>query len=314
MTSPILKLGTRGSALALAQATTVAGLLRARHPGLVVHVVTMTTRGDVRRDVPLAALGGRGVFTAEIEHALRAGEVDLAVHSCKDLPSELAADMRLGALLPREDVRDVLVSRDGRGLRALAPGARVGTSSPRRAFQLRAARPDLEILDVRGNVDTRLRKVERGDYDAIVLAAAGLRRLGLADRIVEWLDVGDVLPAVGQGAIAVEVRADDARTLSLVAAMDDAPTRVAVTAERAFLARLGAGCMAPTGAHGTLHDGVLVIDAFVGSADGTMVRGWVRGDATDAAALGRTLAERLLADGAAELLAAAGTRPEVASG
>jgi hydroxymethylbilane synthase len=304
-----LRLGTRQSALALAQARLVEGALRARHPGLAVEIVPMTTRGDVRRDVPLAAIGGTGVFTAEIEAALRAGEVDLAVHSAKDLPSALAPDMTLAALLPREDVRDVLVSRDGRALAELPAGARVGTSSPRRAFQLRAARPDLDVRDIRGNVDTRLRKLDAGEYDAIALAAAGLRRLGLEARVTEWLPVRDVLPAVGQGAIACEVRAADARAVALVGAVGDAATMTAVAAERAFLARLGAGCMAPTGAHAALRDGALVLEAFVGGADGTVVRDALAGDAHAPEALGRALADRLLAAGAAGLLGAAGTRP-----
>ena len=303
-----LRLGTRGSALALAQARLVAQALGAAAPGVSVEVVTITTRGDVRTDVPLAAIGGRGVFTAELEHALRAGEVDFAVHSAKDLPSTLAPDLAIAAFLPREDARDVVISRDGTPLVALPINAVVGTSSPRRTCQLLALRSDLVPRDVRGNVDTRLRKLDEGQYDAIVLAAAGLRRLGLTARVTQWLAPDIMLPAVGQGAIAVEVRADDASTASALAPLDDAATRVAVTAERAFLARLGAGCAAPTAAHARLAGDTLHIDALIGSASGAVVRASRAGSPSDAAALGVAVAEDLLARGGAELLRAAGVR------
>jgi hydroxymethylbilane synthase len=311
MSARPLRLGTRGSALALVQAELVAAALRARWPERGVDVVTITTRGDVRTDVPLSALGGRGVFAAELEQALRVGEVDLAVHSAKDLPSTLAPDLCLAAFLPREDPRDVLVARAGvpPSVRALPSGAVVGTSSPRREGQLRALRPDLDIRDVRGNVDTRLRKLDRGDYDAIVLAAAGLRRLGLAHRVSEWIAPADMLPAVAQGAIAVETRADDADTRAAVAPLGDAATATAVAAERAFLARLGAGCAAPTGAHATLADGgTLRVEGMIGSRGGEVLRLARTGPADDPAALGASVAEALLAGGGDALLRAAGVR------
>jgi hydroxymethylbilane synthase len=303
------KLGTRGSALALTQARLVAAALARVQPDVAIEIVTITTKGDVRTDVPLAAIGGSGLFATELENALRAGEIDFAVHSAKDLPSTLAADMALAAFLEREDPRDVVVSRDGAPLRDLPHGARVGTSSPRRACQLRAARPDLTLLDIRGNVDTRLRKLESGDYDAIVLAAAGLRRLGLIARATEHLAPADMLPQVGQGAIAVEIRADDADTRALVATLDHAPTRAAVTAERAFLARLGAGCAAPTAAHATLHDdGTLTVEGMIGHADGHALRRRLRGPVGQGAALGAAVAETLVAEGGDALLRDAGLR------
>jgi hydroxymethylbilane synthase len=200
-------IGTRGSALALAQTEQVSRALRAVHPGLQVEVRRISTRGDRITDRPLAELGRNGVFVSDIESALRDGSIDLAVHSAKDLPSRLAPDMRLAAFLAREDPRDVLVSRGG-PLAALPRGARVGTSSPRRAAQLRAVRPDLTLADVRGNVDTRLRRLAAGEYDALVLAGAGLVRLARAAEITEWLEPAVMIPAVGQGALAVEVRAD----------------------------------------------------------------------------------------------------------
>lgn len=307
-----LRVGTRGSALALAQTTQVVGSLRTLWPERTIDVQIITTQGDVRTDVPLSAIGGRGVFAVELEQALRRGEIDVAVHSAKDLPSTLAPAFTLGALPPREDPRDVLVTR-GPTLAELPHGAVLGTSSPRRASAVRALRPDLDVRDVRGNVDTRLRKLDEGQYDAILLAAAGLHRLGLGARITEYLSTDTMLPAVSQGAIGIEVRADDADAIAAVAPLDDAATRIAVTAERAFLARLGAGCTAPTGAHAVLlADGTLRIDGMIGALDPTLghaaVRDRVEGASADGALLGRGLAERLLAHGGDALLQIAGVR------
>lgn len=303
-----LVVGTRGSALALTQTDSVIVAIRARHPALEPRVERITTSGDVMRDVPLATLGGRGVFVDAIEEALRRGRIDLAVHSAKDLPSTIPSDLAIAAVLERADPRDVLVSRAG-VLDALPAGARVGTSSQRRACQLRAARPDILTLDLRGNVDTRLRRLDAGAYDAIVLAAAGLVRLGLEGRVTEWLPVERMLPAAGQGALALEVRADDAELIAMIQPLSHPPTEAAVTAERAFLARLGAGCAAAVGAHATLGaDGRLTLDAMIGTPDGRTVRGRETAGAANAAALGETLADRLLAMGGQELVAAAGTR------
>jgi hydroxymethylbilane synthase len=302
----VLTAGTRGSALALAQTQLVLDALRRCWPDLEVRVERITTTGDARRDVPLAALG-RGAFVSEIETALCERRVDVAVHSAKDLPSQLAPGLRIAAFLERADPRDVLVSRHGGALRDLPAGARIGTGSPRRVCQLRAARPDVEVLDVRGNVDTRLRKLAGGEFDALVLAAAGMIRLGRADEATEWLDPAVMLPAVAQGAIAVEVRAGDAQVLRVVAALDHPPTAAAVAAERAFLARLGAGCEAAVAAHATVNgeDG-LSLTGLIGAPDGRHVRGMRAGSATDAEQLGDGLASELLEAGGAAFLALAG--------
>ncbi len=297
-----LRVGTRGSPLARAQTETVCAALRARWPDQPLAVVPITTQGDVIADRPLAAIGGNGVFVTAIEEALGAGRIDLAVHSAKDLPSTLPGGMRLAAILARADARDVLVSRTG-PLTALPPGARVGTGSPRRACQLRALRPDLVIADIRGNVDTRLRKLAAGEYDAVVLAGAGLVRLGRTDVITEWLPPTLMVPAPGQGALAVEVRADDAGTAALLAPLDDAATRAAVTAERGFLAALHAGCASAVAAHAVLVDGRLSLRGLIGAPDGRRVQDVAGGPPGEAATIGVTLAMRLLAQGGGALLA-----------
>lgn len=253
-------------------------------------------------DRPLNAIGDKGLFVTEIEEALRQGRLDLAVHSAKDLPSELPLDMALAAFPRRADPRDALVSRAGLRLDELPEGARVGTSSLRRACQLRYLRPDLRIADLRGNVDTRLRKLHEGQYDAIVLATAGLERLGLADEITEYLDPSVMLPAVSQGILAVEVRADDAATTALLAPLDDPVARVAATAERAFLARIGGGCQVPLAAFARLSGDTLALAGMIGARDGRLVRGELSGSAGAPAGLGARLAERLLDEGGRALL------------
>ena len=292
-------IGTRGSALALAQTSLVEAELRRHHPGLEISVVTITTRGDVLADRPLADLG-RGVFVGEIEAALLSGAIDLAVHSAKDLPSELPQGLALAAFPRRADPRDVLVT-PAAGLRALPPGARIGTSSPRRACQVRAIRPDVEPLDIRGNVDTRLGKLAGGAYDAIVLAAAGMQRLGREHEISEWLPLELMLPAVGQGALALEVRSDDRLAASSVAALNHPTTELAVRAERAFLACFGVGCSAAIAAHATIAGAEISLAGLIGHPDGRHVRGTRTG--RDAAALARSLADELGARGGAALLA-----------
>jgi hydroxymethylbilane synthase len=296
-----LVVGTRGSALALAQTEIVCAGLRRIDPSIAIRVERITTAGDSRSNVPLALLG-RGVFVTEIESALRAGRIDFAVHSAKDLPSTLASDLTLGAILPRADARDVVVSPHGT-LRKLPVGARVGTSSPRRTCQLRALRPDLELADVRGNVDTRLRKLAAGEFDALVLAGAGLIRLGRAAEASDWLDPNIMIPSVGQGALAVEVRADDERTLRLIQALDNSETRAAVTAERAFLAELGAGCRAAAGAYARVEGDRLRIVALIGSIDGRHVRAARTGVIKQPEELGASIARELLRSGGAEFLA-----------
>ena len=310
-----LRLGTRRSALATAQARRVADDLTAR-TGRPVELVPVTTRGDVSSEA-LSQIGGTGVFVSALREALLAGEVDLAVHSLKDLPTAEPNGIALGAVPPREDPRDVLVARDGLTLGELPAGARVGTGSPRRAAQLRALGLGLEVVDVRGNVDTRLRLVADGEVDAVVLARAGLARLGRLDEVTEAIDPLQMLPAPGQGALAVECRSPvdpDRRTstdlIDVLGTLDDAATRHVVTAERTLLATLEAGCSAPVGALGEAaspepgeHVQELYLRAVVCAVDGSAsVRLSATGPLDEAARIGRDLAAELLAEGAADLM------------
>ena len=301
-----VRIATRRSALALWQAEHVAERLRAAHPGLAVELVPIVTQGDRIQDRPLAAAGGKGLFVKELEIALAAGGAELAVHSMKDVPSQLPSGFAIGAVLPRADPRDAFVSRRHARFADLPRGARVGTSSPRRECLLRAARPDLEVATLRGNVDTRLGKLDAGQYEAIVLAAAGLDRLGLGARITEHLGPELSLPAVGQGIVGVECR-DEPELRALLAPLEDAGTRVCLEAERAFAARLGGGCLSPIAGFARLTGGELLLEGLVGAPDGRRVfRDRIRGTARAAAQLGTTLAERVLASGGAELLAELG--------
>jgi len=297
--------GTRGSALARAQTECVRELLEAAWPGLACEVRPIVTEGDRTQasGEPLPEIGGKGLFTAELERALRDGEIDLAVHSLKDLPTQDSPGVVVGAVCLREDVRDCLVARDGLTLAELPAGAVVGTSSLRRTAQLRALRPDLEIRSIRGNVDTRVRKVREGEFDAVLLAAAGIRRLGLEDDVTEWLSTETMLPAPGQGALAVQCRADDEPVVALLAAIDDPGTRAATTAERAFLRALGAGCTAPVAAHaGSVNLSHVEMVALVASTDGREVcRVEGHGEPEE---LGERLAGEALAAGADRILAA----------
>ncbi|HTQ54049.1 MAG TPA: hydroxymethylbilane synthase [Bryobacteraceae bacterium] len=291
----MLVIASRGSQLAMWQAQWVQKQLAAL--GEPSRIEIIKTTGDKIQDVPLAQVGAKGLFTKEIEEALLAGRADLAVHSLKDLPTELPAGLVLAATPEREDPRDAMV---GRRLADLPAGAKLGTSSLRRAAQLRKFRPDLEIEPVRGNLDTRLRKLDAGQYDAIVLAAAGLRRLGWEDRIAEILPPDVVCPAVGQGSLAIETAAGHEQ---ICAQLEHAPTRAAVTAERALLAALGGGCQVPIGAYATVVGERLSLQAVVVSPDGgTLIRRQSEGLAMDAAAIGRSLGETLLAAGADEIL------------
>ncbi len=302
-----LRLGTRGSALAMWQARHVAELI-GRQPGAPpVELVQIRTEGDVRTDVPLWAVGGRAFFTKEIDRALLGGEVDIAVHSLKDLSTVLEDGIALAAALPREDPRDALVSRDGLLLSDLPAGAKVGTSSLRRRAFLARARPDVQQLELRGNVPTRIERLRKGDYDAIILAAAGLRRLGLEGNISEPLSTDTFPPAVSQGVIGVCARANDAATLRWLAALDDPAARLASTAERALLRRLEGGCQVPLGALGTLSGTTtLRLQAAVCALDGSRMlaaRGEAAATLESATFLGQRLADELLSKGAAELIA-----------
>ena len=301
-----MRLGTRSSPLALAQARAVADELR--RVGAEVELVPMKTEGD-RLLGRLADSGGKGLFVREIEEALAAGTIDLAVHSLKDLPAELPDGLELAAFPERNDPRDVLVSRTGGGLESLRPGALVGTASLRRRALVLAARPDVKVEPVRGNVDTRLRKLDSGDWDAILLAAAGLARLGLRPANVAFLPPDVFVPAVGQAIIGVEIRSHDRSTRAAVERLDHPATRVCAVAERAYLRRLGASCTTPMAAHAALDGATrLRMAAVVASEDGRKVlRADAAGSADDAETIGRGLAESLLAQGAAEV---AGLDPE----
>jgi hydroxymethylbilane synthase len=298
-----LVLATRGSKLALAQANTVAALLRSAHPGLQVELRIIQTKGDLVLDRALSRIGDKGLFVKEIEQALLDGSADLAVHSCKDLPSVLPKRLMLAAFPRRADPRDVLISRHNLRLQELPAGARIGTSSLRRACQIRHLRPDIQVIDLRGNVDTRLRKAQTAEYDGIVLAAAGLERLDLAAVVTEVFPPDVLLPAVAQGALAIECRADDDELRVLLAVLNDDATEQAVLAERAFLARLEGGCQVPIAAHATIAGAALRLHGLIGTTDGAQVlRGEQRGTLDDPAAAGTMLAEMLLAQGGAAIL------------
>ncbi len=298
-----LRIGTRGSKLALWQANWVKSQLESLDPDLTVELTAIKTQGDRILEVPLARVGGKGLFVKEIEEALLEGRVDLAVHSMKDMPADLPAGLCIGPVPERENPSDALVSIGGAGLMALKPGARVGTSSLRRAAQLRHARPDLVIVSLRGNLDTRLGKLDQGQMDAVVLAAAGMRRLGVAHRISQILDHGTLLPAVAQGALCIEIRVDDARVAQRLAPLNHPQTRTTVLGERAFLHRLGGSCQVPVAGHGRLLGAKFVITGLVADLEGkTVIRNTLSGSPETAEATGVALAERLLAMGAAEIL------------
>lgn len=298
-----LRIATRKSPLALWQSEHVADLLRAAHPGITVELVPMSTRGDEVLDRSLSAIGGKGLFLKELELAMLRGEADCAVHSLKDVPMEVDAPFALPAFLARADHADAFVSNHHASLAALPQGARVGTSSLRRQSQLRAVRPDLEIRDLRGNVNTRLAKLDAGEYDAIVLACAGLDRLGFSARIRMRLDAPEWLPAPAQGVIAIECRGDDAEVMALCRVLDHAPTRTCASAERALNLALHGSCHVPVAAFARLDGDRLRLDGLVGSEqDGRSVRANAEAPASTPDALGRDVAARLLAAGAGEFL------------
>lgn len=305
-----VRIGTRGSALALAQSRWVDSRLKAHHPDIATELVIIKTTGDKLKDVPLAKVGGKGLFIKEIEEALLAGEVDLAVHSLKDMPGEMPRGCVLGAVPPREDWRDAFISHRFHSLAEVPPGGRIGTGSLRRRVQILNRRPDLEVMPLRGNVDTRLRKMTELGLDAIILAAAGLNRLGLAHLPKALLSAADMLPAVSQGALGLEIRAQDQEMQELLAPLDDPPTRIAVTAERAFLERLEGGCLVPVAALGQVNGRTVTLEAMISDLDGRrLLRQSISGPLAEAAALGRNLAERLLDLGGREILSEIYGRP-----
>jgi hydroxymethylbilane synthase len=296
----MLTIGSRGSQLALWQARWIQ--VRIQSFGMETRIEIIHTTGDKITDVALSKVGTKGLFTKEIEEALLAGAIDLAVHSLKDMPTELPEGLMLAAIPEREDPRDAMV---GRSLGSLALKAKIGTSSLRRAAQLRARRPDLNIENIRGNLDTRLRKLDEGQYDAIVLASAGLRRLGCENRITELLDPDVMCPAVGQGALAVETRADGGEAEQFAKQLEHRESRVAVTAERAVLRALGGGCQVPIGAYATVDGEMVQLRAIIVSPDGTeIIRKRASGASRDAEVLGRALGDELLAQGGRQILQA----------
>ena len=296
-------LGTRGSALAMRQAQIVQTTLEKRVPGRAFAIQTVTAQADKNPELALTAMSGEGIFVKELEAALLEGRIDLAVHSLKDLPLDTPSGLRLSATLEREEPRDAFVSRFGATLDQLPPQARVGTSSLRRKSQLLHYRQDLQVAEIRGNVDTRLRKLDDGQYDAIIIAACGLIRLGLGARITEYLDIEWMLPEPGQGALAVETRADDADATAITGTLEDATTRACVEAERAFLRALGGGCRVPIAAYASITGATIELRGAVVAPDGSrQVRGRMSGPISDAIGLGERLANQLETQGARTLL------------
>ncbi len=302
-TNDTLTIATRQSPLALWQAHYVSDLLTAAHPGLKVELLKMTTKGDKILDTPLAKVGGKGLFVKELEVGLLEGKADIAVHSMKDVPIDFPDGLHISTICMREDPRDAFVSNNYQRFEDLPQGAKVGTSSLRRQCQIRANRPDLKILDLRGNVNTRLSKLDNGDYDAIILAVAGLKRLEMNDRITEALGPEISLPAVGQGAVGIECRIDDERVHRLLKPLNDHKTAQRITAERAMNLRLEGGCQVPIAGFAEIDRGILLMRGLVGSADGSrIIRAEIAGKPEQADELGTVLAEDLLAQGAKEIL------------
>ena len=296
-------IGTRGSKLALWQAEHIAGRIRARYPEIEVTLKKIVTTGDKILDVPLAKIGGKGLFTKELENAMLSGEIDLAVHSLKDMPTELPEGLILAAITTRADASDAFVSLRYKSLDALPQGAKVGTSSLRRRAQILKYRPDLQTIDLRGNLDTRIKKLENQEMDAIILATAGLKRLGLEQYITQILPIEICLPAVGQGALAIETRQADAEVLSVLEFLNDSETIAAVTAERAYLREVQGGCQVPVGVHGEVNGDQLLLEATILKIDGTReVRERICGCCSEAEELGIKLAQKMLAAGGKEIL------------
>lgn len=299
-----LVIGTRGSKLALWQANFISDCIKERYPDINVEIKRVTTTGDKILDVPLAKIGGKGLFTKEIETEMLAGDIDLAVHSLKDMPTELPEGLTFAAITERVDAGDAFISPKYRTIEHLPQGAKVGTSSLRRKAQLLQYRPDLEIIDLRGNLDTRLKKLETNTLDAILLAVAGLKRLGWESHITQAIPAHICLPAVGQGALAIEARANDAEVLDLLAFLNDDKTRRAVEAERAFLREVEGGCQVPVGVYGNTQNNTLTIEAVILSVDGVRkVRDHLSGTPDQAERLGISLARKMLDAGGREILA-----------
>lgn len=303
MSEDILRIATRKSPLALWQAHYVSNMLQHHHPELKIELVTMVTQGDKILDTPLAKVGGKGLFVKELEVGMLEGRADIAVHSMKDVPVEFPTGLHLAVICEREDPRDAFVCNNFKSLEELPQGARLGTSSLRRQSQIAALRPDLKIIDLRGNVNTRLKKLDDGEYDAIILAAAGLKRLEFEDRITQFIGTDVCLPAIGQGAVGIECRSDDARVHNLIAPLNDNKTQIRVTAERAMNERLHGGCQVPIAGYAEFEHGLIMLRGLVGQVDGKkIIRGDIAGPAENAEELGVVLAEDLLSRGADKIL------------
>lgn len=298
-----IKIGTRKSALALWQAEFIKNELQRLNPSITVELVHFNTKGDRILEKPLAEVGGKGLFTAELEAAMHAGDIDIAVHSLKDMPTELPQGLTLGAISKREVPYDALISPQYKTLDKLPKGARIGTSSLRRQAQLLHRRPDLKIEVIRGNVQTRLNKIETEGLDGVILAQAGLKRLGLDHQITQVFTADEMIPAVGQGALAIECRADDVEMLDMLSLIDDEPTRLAVEGERSFLNQLNGNCQVPMGVHGTIEKGQLTLKALIASTDGkTVYEGELSGPATKSVMLGKNLAKALYEEGGKHII------------
>ena len=298
-----IKIGTRGSKLALTQAKLVADSLKKVDPEITTEICVIKTSGDIMQDVTLTKIGGKGVFVKEIEDALLSRTVDLAVHSMKDVPTEIPEGLTFAAIMQREDARDILVSKNNKKIEFMPRGARIGTGSMRRAAQLLAVLPDLAIVPLRGNLETRLKKIETENLQGIILAAAGMKRMGLAEKISQYLPVETILPAVGQGALGLEIRESDDDLKSILTKLNHAPTAAEITAERSFLRHLGGGCLMPIAAFGKLEGEQLSLDGLVAAPQGTsIIRDKVRGSALEAEELGKKLAEMILEKGGKKLL------------
>lgn len=299
----VVKIGTRGSALALWQATWIKKRLEDRYSEITLELIKIKTKGDKISDVPLSKIGGKGLFVKEIEQALMDGRIDMAVHSMKDVPTEVPYGLYIGIIPERDDPRDILITKQGDTLRTIKRGAKIGTSSLRRKAQLLYLRKDLQVVPLRGNLDTRIRKLDKEDLDAIIVASAGVRRMELQEKVSEYLSPGVILPAVGQGALGIELRQGDEKTYNLVAFLDHPQTSLSVQAERSFLKRLGGGCQVPIAALGIFENKRLKLQGLVANTKGTqIIKDQIEGKPSNAQELGKKLAERLLRKGAQKIL------------
>lgn len=298
-----LRIGTRGSALALTQTNWVMERIQAKYPGIRMEIITIKTTGDKMQDVALAKIGGKGLFVKEIEEALLRGEIHAAVHSLKDMPAEIPEGLEIGVVPQREDPRDILISRGNRTLAELPRGAKIGTGSLRRGIQLARLIPYVQVVPIRGNLDTRIKKIEREGLDGIIVAAAGVRRMGWTDRVSQFIPVDQIIPAIGQGALAIETKKDDEESAEIFRFLDHEDSRTEVGAERAFLRVFGGGCQLPIAAYGKKREGVISLVGLVGNLDGSViVREEASGPAAEYEAMGKELAERILSKGGKEIM------------